>query len=298
MRTSRLFRTAAAGTLLAVLAGCGSSGAHPAGGPETPPPPSTAPAADPSAPASAPGASGVPGFGIAGSGTPESVTAALAALPENLRKRVPQFPPAPLPVKVSLPPATDGKAAFFSRIPTTEKIAFITIDDGWEKNPLALQLFQAANVPQSLFLEVNAIKDNPGFFLPLQTAGATIENHTITHATMTRLSLEGQKREICGGADKLAAYYGTRPTLFRPPGGSWNNNTLRAAHACGMKAVFTWTQTTDHGKLFYQNEEKVIYPGDIILMHFRPRFVDDYLAVLKAIHKNGLTPARLEDYIP
>jgi hypothetical protein len=41
-----------------------------------------------------------------------------------------------------------------------------------------------------------------------------------------------------------------------------------------------------------------VQPGDIILMHFRPRFVDDFLAVLKAIHKAGLTPARLEDYIP
>jgi hypothetical protein len=41
-----------------------------------------------------------------------------------------------------------------------------------------------------------------------------------------------------------------------------------------------------------------VQPGDIILMHFRPRFVDDFLAVLGAIHRAGLTPARLEDYIP
>jgi hypothetical protein len=32
-------------------------------------------------------------------------------------------------------------------------------------------------------------------------------------------------------------------------------------------------------------------------MHFRPAFVDDFLAVLAAISQGGLTPARLEDYI-
>jgi hypothetical protein len=32
-------------------------------------------------------------------------------------------------------------------------------------------------------------------------------------------------------------------------------------------------------------------------MHFRPAFIDDFLAVLAAIAQSGLTPALLEDYI-
>ncbi|GIF16840.1 hypothetical protein Ate01nite_68720 [Actinoplanes teichomyceticus] len=298
----------AAAALLALVAGCGSSGSRPTGaaaaaapgatksGSATAPDPSAAAAsAGPNAPEGGPGA-GLPESAAAGTGVPESVSAALAALPPDLRARIPRFPPAPAATRVALPGG--DKAAFFSHIPTTQKVAFITIDDGWAKNPLALRLFQAANVPVTLFLEVDAIKDDPGYFTPLKAAGATIENHTITHATMTRLSYPGQKREICGGADRLAQLYGDRPTLFRPPGGAYNGTTLRAAHDCGMKAVFNWTQTTDHGKIFYQGTPKVVKPGDIILMHFRPRFVDDFLAVLEAIHKNGLTPARLEDYIP
>jgi len=39
-------------------------------------------------------------------------------------------------------------------------------------------------------------------------------------------------------------------------------------------------------------------PGDIVLMHFRPAFVKDFLAALNAIHKAGLTPALLDDYLP
>jgi peptidoglycan/xylan/chitin deacetylase (PgdA/CDA1 family) len=237
-----------------------------------------------------------PSPSVTGSPVVSAQNAALAALPEALRKRVPKFGPPPPPTKVTLPGG--GSAGWFSAIPTNQKIAFITIDDGWSKDPMALKLFQAANVPITLFLEINAIKDDPGYFKPLRDqAGVIIEDHTISHPNLKGRSYDFQKNEICGGADKLEQLYGKRPTLFRPPGGTHDATTLRVVHDCGMKAAFYWHETTDHGVVFYQSVHKV-QPGDIILMHFRPRFVDDFLAVLKAIHKAGLTPARLEDYIP
>jgi hypothetical protein len=47
----------------------------------------------------------------------------------------------------------------------------------------------------------------------------------------------------------------------------------------------------------YQTSVHRIHAGDIILMHFKPTFVQDVLAALRAIHDAGLTPALLEDYI-
>jgi peptidoglycan/xylan/chitin deacetylase (PgdA/CDA1 family) len=275
-------RVAAAAAALMILAGC-------SGGTSSPRTESQAAAGN----WAQPSASGPPP-----SASPQETAqaAALAALPEALRNRVPKFGPPPAPTKVTLPGG--GSAGWFSAIPTNEKIAFITIDDGWSKDPMALRLFQAANVPITLFLEVNAIKDDPNYFKPLRDLpGVTIEDHTISHPNLKGRSYDFQKHEICGGADKLQQYYGKRPTLFRPPGGTHDATTLKVVHDCGMKAAFYWHETTDHGVVFYQSVHKV-QPGDIILMHFRPRFVDDFLAVLKAIHKAGLTPARLEDYIP
>jgi peptidoglycan/xylan/chitin deacetylase (PgdA/CDA1 family) len=265
--------------LLAMTAGCGGGAPTPtAAGTST----SNAPVVVPSIP-------------VPATSAPTLENAALEALPANLRARIPQFAPPPAPTKVTLP--QDGTAGWFSRIPTNQKVAFITIDDGWSKDPQALKLFQAAHVPITLFLEVNAIKSDPKYFTSLQTAGATIEDHTISHPDLKGKSYAFQKREICGGADKLAQYYGRRPVLFRPPGGSHDSTTLKVVHECGMKAAFYWKETTDHGVVFFQ-EGHTVKPGDIILMHFRPRFVDDFLAVLNAIHKAGLTPALLEDYIP
>lgn len=209
--------------------------------------------------------------------------------------RLPQFPPAPRPERVRLP-NTPHQAAWVKRIPTTQPVAFITIDDGWTKRPEALELLRASRVPVSLFLTVNAVKDNPEYFRDLQRNGAVIEAHSITHRQLRGMSYAEQKREICGSADWLGAQYGHRPTLFRPPFGEKDDNTLRAASDCGIKACFFWTETVDKGKVFYQTAEKRIQPGDIILMHFRDAYADDLLAALTAIKASGLTPALLEDY--
>ena len=152
-------------------------------------------------------------------------------------------------------------------------------------------------VPVTLFLTTDAIRDDEKYFDRLRPHGAVIEAHTITHTELRGKSYAFQRHEICGSADRLGARYQRRPVLFRPPFGTKDATTLRAAHDCGIKAAFMWTETVHKGKVRYQQEHKV-KPGDIILMHFRPAFVRDFLAALRAIHKAGLTPALLEDYIP
>src|SRR3954447_69198 len=94
-------------------------------------------------------ASAVPSASASDSPAP-AAPAAAADLPADLLARIPQFPPPPPATKVTLP--RNGTAGWFQRIPTDQKIAFITIDDGISKNPLALGLFRAAHVPITLFL--------------------------------------------------------------------------------------------------------------------------------------------------
>ncbi|GGQ59233.1 polysaccharide deacetylase family protein [Couchioplanes azureus] len=208
---------------------------------------------------------------------------------------IPVFGPAPAPEKITLPPG--GSAPYLLRIPTKNKVAFLTIDDGFLKHPEAPELIAAAGVPVTLFLTTDAIKDDPDYFRPMIKAGAVVESHTITHSDLRGRSYAFQKRELCGAADKLGKWYGRRPTLFRPPFGNQDETTLKAARDCGMKAGFMWKETVHEGKVRFQ-EGRRVQPGDIILMHFRKAFVKDYLAALRAIKKAGLTPALLEDYVP
>jgi peptidoglycan/xylan/chitin deacetylase (PgdA/CDA1 family) len=215
-------------------------------------------------------------------------------VPANFLAQIPHFPPRPPAKPITVPPGPS--AAWLSRIPTSQPVAFLTIDDGWTKVPQAVQLVQAAHVPVTLFLTINAIRSDPGYFKKLQAAGAVIEAHTITHTDLRGMSYDFQRREVCGSTDQLAGLYGRRPVLFRPPFGAEDATTLRAVHDCGLKAAFFWKETVNTGIVRYQEGHRV-QPGDIILMHFRPAFVADFLAALKAIHAAGLTPGLLEDYI-
>ncbi|MDG4808640.1 polysaccharide deacetylase family protein [Micromonospora sp. WMMD1120] len=210
--------------------------------------------------------------------------------------QVPTFPAAPPPQPVPLP--TTGTAAFWHRLPTEQKVAFITIDDGGLARPPAVAEFVwRAHIPVTMFLNSPAAEEHDVYFRAIQVAGGVVENHTINHTSLAGRSYDHQKREICGAADRLETLFGRRSTLFRPPFGEHDSTTLRAAYDCGAKAVLHWTETVHEGKVRYQTPEKVVRPGDILLMHFRPALMDDLLAALKAIHRSGLTPALLTDYI-
>jgi peptidoglycan/xylan/chitin deacetylase (PgdA/CDA1 family) len=208
---------------------------------------------------------------------------------------IPRFPPPPAPERITL--GRNGRIPVLSRLPVTQPVAFLTIDDGYLKPAEAQKLFAAARVPVTLFLTTDAIRDNVAFFDRLRPYGAVIESHTISHPNLRDRPYQFQTRQVCGSADRLAGWYGRRPVLFRPPFGEKDATTLRAAGECGIKAVLLWKETVHKGKVRYQ-EGNQVRRGDIILMHFRPAFAQDFIAALQAIHRAGLTPALLEDYLP
>ncbi len=211
--------------------------------------------------------------------------------------RVPAFPPAPDPKPVRLS-AAGGRAPFFTRIPTTQKVAFLTIDDGVLRLPEAQALMEAANIPFTMFLVSSYVAIDPGYFKSLTHRGGVIADHTVDHSSLRGRSYDFQRYEICQSGSTLTKLFGTRPRLFRPPYGEFDSTTLRVAHDCGFTAVLNWAEEVDKGVMKYQTTEHVVYPGDIILMHFRPTFVVDVLAALAAIRASGLIPAVLSDYLP
>jgi peptidoglycan/xylan/chitin deacetylase (PgdA/CDA1 family) len=193
-------------------------------------------------------------------------------------------PPAPLPPVIS-------------QIPVHGKIVFITVDDGWEKDPSFVRLVRERRIPLTLFLTNSAIKADYGYFRGLKRAGALIEDHTMTHPYMPKLSYARQRHEICAPADIYAKQYGSRPTLFRAPYGATGRDTLRAAQDCGMKAVLFWREVVTGGKIAYQVPGH-LHPGDILLVHFKPNMTADFERLLHTIHEQGFEPAAIKKYLP
>lgn len=200
----------------------------------------------------------------------------------------------------------EGGAALppvFTTVPVKEKVVFLTVDDGAEKDPDFIRMMSELKIPYSAFLSDYVINDDYGYFRRMQDAGVALHNHTLNHRYMPGLSYEEQRREICGQQDSLQRLYGKRPPLFRPPYGNYNRDTLKAAQTCGVKAVPLWAAEAFPDHMEWREWDRDLHPGDIILTHFRG--TDDWKGsmpdmvrqVMKTVTDKGYAVARLEDYV-
>jgi peptidoglycan/xylan/chitin deacetylase (PgdA/CDA1 family) len=182
------------------------------------------------------------------------------------------------------------------RVPTTDKVIFLGIDDGLVRDPAVLQLLSRERVPVTLFLVRGPAHDGQEYFRALQAVGATVQEHTITHPQMSKLPYYKQQHEACGDLSELQTWYGTRPTLFRPPYGVWNETTRAVVRSCGLHALILWRGATNDGRLDLVGGPD-FHPGDILLLHFRKDLYENLQLVFARARAQGYKIGRLEDYL-
>ncbi|MEU4228045.1 polysaccharide deacetylase family protein [Nonomuraea sp. NPDC026600] len=257
-----------------------------------------------------------PGGDMTGA-TPGSTSTSTTAPRSDTTTQRPDGPPGAVPRRgeVREIPATGSLPPVISSIPTTRKVVFLTIDDGWEQDPGFVQQVRDQRIPITAFAMRDAVeaKGTPdpaggpgqfvgagkwGYFRSLRDAHVPIENHTLTHPNLRLLGYDAQRREICGSSTIIRRELGTRPTLFRPPFGNYNTDTLRAAKNCGLKTVLLWTATVQPGgKIAYQVPDKKLRPGDILLIHFRPNLARDFRILVDKIKRRGFELGNLQAYL-
>ncbi|MEV4433505.1 polysaccharide deacetylase family protein [Streptomyces sp. NPDC049585] len=291
----RAAAAAAAGSaVLTLIAGCSSTGSGSAARPSGSPSASSTPSA----------ATGTPHPGK-GESAPDA-----AAYRRWGLERPPAAPPAP-PAKKITDGMRDGDAPkIVRRIPTQDKVVFLTFDDGAEKDPQFVRMAKDLKLPFTMFLtdSVAHTGQGYGYFEQLRDAPGGgvrngVDNHTIDHPNLRTLSAEAQKKEICTQQETLQKRFGERPALFRPPYGNYNDATLAAARACGVRAVVLWEATMQINDMRYA-EGDGLRPGDIVLAHFRgpqelkgTTMTQMVTNMLRSIERQGYTVGRLEDYL-
>ncbi len=188
-----------------------------------------------------------------------------------------------------------GPIPVLHRIPTTDPVVFLTIDDGAYPDQLALELIRDHKIPVTMFLNQNMFRANSAYFQQLQAAGAVIGTHTSTHPNLRGKDAAFQHAEICDMNAQFNELFGHMPTLFRPPYGNYDPTTLQQAASCGITTVLHWSAEADTGHIV--TAEGPLRAGDIILMHFKPGLGLKLISVLQQIQATGLRPAQLNDYV-
>lgn len=195
-----------------------------------------------------------------------------------------------------------GLPPVLRRVPTDDKVVFLTVDDGSEKDPEFSRMLRELGIPASVFVS-DYLVPGYGYFRDLAEQGVAVNNHTINHRDLRKLGREGLRHEICDQQDNLEQEIGARPRLFRPPYGEYTNETLRVAAECGVEAVPLWNQEVFADHLDYRYADQRFHSGDIILTHFRGpaewhgSMTDMLRLVVREATAQGFAFARLDDYI-
>lgn len=134
-----------------------------------------------------------------------------------------------------------------------------------------LEILDEKNVKTTFFLGGMWVLDNEEMVKKIYDKGHEIANHGYKHKSQDKLSEEEAKTEIMTTHDLIKKMLGFDMTLFAPPSGAYNQQTVKIAEENGYKTIM-WTRDTidwrDHDTdLIYKRAIKDLQGGDLILMH-------------------------------
>jgi peptidoglycan/xylan/chitin deacetylase (PgdA/CDA1 family) len=192
-------------------------------------------------------------------------------------------------------PSEPGLAPVVSRVPTTDRVIFLTIDDGIWRVPGALEKLHELGIPFTSFLTLPYAREDQGYWKRSLELGGRIESHTTNHPDLKKVSPSRATLEVCSTRQPFLEMFGQQQLLFRPPYGNVTETVRRAAAGCGFRAVVLWKGSLNNGVLALQDGR--LTPGDIILMHYRPQAFADIQAVALTAAAQGFKFGLLEDYL-
>lgn len=154
-----------------------------------------------------------------------------------------------------------------------EKKIALTFDDGPSKQNTKeiLSILEEYDIRATFFvIGENAAKD-PERIRWIHEAGHEIGNHTYTHSYLTNLNPDQIRTEVKKTEAVLEEITGVRPTVFRPPGGYYNDAACALLEEMGYRNVLWSVDTRDWSmpgsdRVAIKVEENAS-AGDIILFH-------------------------------
>ena len=173
---------------------------------------------------------------------------------------------------LSLPLNRASAAPIRKKKDESKKIA-LSFDDGPSRTncETILEILKKYNVRATFFIIGECAAADEEKIALIGQAGHELGNHTYTHADITRLSEEELEKEVKKTEEILTRISGTRPVVFRPPGGAYNEASLRVLEKMGYQTVLWSVDTRDWTKpkvsTIVNTVEKNTAGGDIILFH-------------------------------
>ncbi len=134
-----------------------------------------------------------------------------------------------------------------------------------------LSIFDKYDVKTTFFVGGCWVAQNPDILAKIASCGHEIGNHGYFHKEHGKLDYSGNAAEINACGKLVFEYLGINMSLFAPPGGDFNSDTLKAAADNGYKTIMWSRDTIDwrdkDSETVYSRATKNTSDGELILMH-------------------------------
>jgi probable sporulation protein (polysaccharide deacetylase family) len=168
----------------------------------------------------------------------------------------------------------------------------INVAWGDEFIPAMLQVLNKENVHATFFFDGSWLLKHLDTAEQIGKAGHELSNHAYSHKNMSQLSRDMATSEIVKTQQLLETKLGVMNTLFAPPSGDFDDETVQIAHQLKLKTILWSIDTLDwtnpSPETVIQKVTKRLEPGSMILMH--PTIASSLAleAIIKEVKRRGL----------
>jgi peptidoglycan/xylan/chitin deacetylase (PgdA/CDA1 family) len=187
-------------------------------------------------------------------------------------------------------------------VPKAGKLVALTFDGGsgyaWRHIMTSLTKLDAKG---TFFCTGISVEKYPEVAREAIAQGMSIGNHSYDHPNFQAIGYDESRRELLDNAQAWWEACGATPTpFFRPPYGSYNETTLKAAGSVGYPFVVNWDVDTGDwtGSSPAEIARRAVegaQPGSIICMHTEWNTQKAIPAMVNGLRAKGLEPVGLDE---
>ena len=194
---------------------------------------------------------------------------------------------------------TDSRVIYAGDTSKNNVCFMVNVYQGNEYVKNMLDILDVYKVKTTFFIGGSWAVKNLDIVKEIYTRGHELGNHGFYHKDQDKLDYEDNLTEIKACHDVISKNLGIEMTLFAPPSGAYNINTVDAATSLSYSTIM-WTHDTidwrdQDADLIFKRATNNLSNGDLVLMHPTKKSVEVFANILSTAINNGFNPTTVSN---
>ena len=164
-----------------------------------------------------------------------------------------------------------------------------------------LEIFENNKIKCTFFVGGTWVEQNKDLLKKIYNHGHEIASHGYSHKEHAKLSYDQNLTEMKKTHDLVFDCLGINMSLFAPPGGSYNKDTVKASEYMNYTTIM-WTKDTidwrdQNSSLIFSRATTNMSGGDLILMHPKEKTLEALPKIIDYAIKNNFVLTTVSDTI-